>query len=393
MGDGVNRMKFEREGLAEFFALGRDRGWDAATQRWTVNQLMDVKGKVPAIGELIAGFKPQMPVSWSGDRYGAPRLRKHIAASQGYAVGADNVLVTLGCQNANFLAALALVSPGDAVLLEVPTWMHMHAVCAGLGASVRTIRRREELGWRFDADELEASLTPDVRLFYFCQPNNPTGATFNSAELEDTLHAAAQTGTYVVVDEIYRGLEWEGETAPAAADLYERAVSTSSVSKTIGLDGLRIGWLVTQDRNLLDTCCRIKQYTSTPHISGMDELLCTAALEPSRFAALLAASRADGWRNLQIVSAWIAEESHFDWVVPRAGFMGFPRYTMPVDSWSFCRRLLDPPYSTYIIPGAPYHMEGYLRIAFGASISPQALRDGLGMISMLASDLAHERLP
>ena len=384
-------VKFERERLAEFFALGRDKGWDTTARRWTVTQLMDVKGRVPTFGELVDGIDPQMPVGWSGDRYGAPQLRRNIVASLRYQLGPDNVLVTLGCQNANFLATLALLSPGEVALLEVPTWMHMHAVCSGLGARIQTIARREELGWRFDVDELKAILTPETRLFYFCQPNNPTGAAFSRVELDAILSAAARAGTWVVADEIYRGLEWEGEMAPSVADLYERGISTASVSKTLGLDGLRIGWLVTRDREFLETCCRIKQYVSTPHISGVDELLSTAALEPNRFRDLLSRSRELGMRNRQIASEWIAADPHFAWVPPQAGFMGFPRYSLPIDSWTFCHRLLDPPYGTYVIPGAPYHVEGHIRVAFGSSISPEDLRAGLAMVSALAADVSRQR--
>jgi hypothetical protein len=384
-------VKFERERLAEFFAIGRDSGWDATAQRWTVNQLMDVKGRVPTLGELAEHLDPAMPVGWSGDRYGAPQLRANIAASLQYSLGADRILITLGCQNANFVAALALLSPGDSVLLEVPTWMHMHGVCAGLGARIRTIPRREDLGWRFDLDELRALLEPTTRLFYFCHPNNPTGAALRREELEAILSVAMRTGTWVIVDEIYRGLEWEGDTTPSVADLYERGIGTASVSKTIGLDGLRIGWLATPDHDLLETCSRIKQYVSTPHVSGIDELLCTAALEPGRFHRLLARSRELGLRNREIVANWLAADPHFTWVPPQAGFMGFPRYSLPIDSWTFCRRLLEPPYRTYVIPGIPFHYEHHIRVAFGSSISPDNLRAGLAMVSTLAADVSAQK--
>lgn len=383
-------MRFEREPLADFFALGRDLGWDTKTQRWTVRQLMDVKGRVPALGELIDDIDLGAPVEWSGDRYGGPRLRQHVVASQSYKVGADHVLITLGCQNANFLAAMALASPGEAVLLELPTWMHMHAVCVGLGLEVRTIRRREELGWRFDQDELRERLTSGIRFFYLCQPNNPTGAALNHRELVEVLGIARAAGTYVIADEIYRGLEWAGDGAPSVADLYERGISTGSVSKTIGLDALRIGWLVTSDREILDACCRIKQYITTPHLSGLDETLATAALEPNRFARLITMSRDMGRRNREIVSEWVRDDPRFDWVVPEAGFMGFPRYSMSVTSWEFCRRLLESPYRTYAIPGSPYEFEGYIRVAFGPSISPETLLDGLKMVSRLAAELVEQ---
>lgn len=380
-------LKFEQEKLAEFFALGRDVGWDSATLQWKVRQLMDVKGCVPMLGELVDSLDPGMPLKWSGDRCGAPKLRENIVSSQGYKLTADHVLVTLGCQNANFLSAAALVSPGDEVLLEIPTWMHMRAVCRGLGARVKTIKRREQLGWKFDLDELRTALTPRIRLFYFCQPNNPTGATFSRSELEVILELAARVGTFIISDEVYRGLEWNGETSPVAAEMYDRAISTSSVSKTIGLDGLRIGWIVSQSRKILGECSKVKQYVSTTHISGIDELLCSAALQPVRFANLLANSRELGFRNREVVAEWMEFESHFAWVPPTGGFMAFPSFSLPIDSWSLCLRLLEEPYRLYVVPGICYDVEDHIRIGFGAGSLPPEIRAGLTELSHIASDL------
>ena len=80
------------------------------------------------------------------------------------------------------------------------------------------IRRRQELNWGIDLDELASLITPKTRVIYICQPNNPTGATFTEAELQALCDLAARTGIYVISDEIYRGLEWSAELSPSAVN-------------------------------------------------------------------------------------------------------------------------------------------------------------------------------
>ena len=110
------------------------------------------------------------------------------------------------------------------------------------------LRRRQELNWGIDLDELAGLITPKTKLIYLCQPNNPTGAVFSEAQLTAICDLAARNGIYVISDEIYRGLEWSGQLSPAVVNLYERGVSTSSVSKTLGMSGTRLGWMASQDQ-------------------------------------------------------------------------------------------------------------------------------------------------
>ena len=150
----------------------------------------------------------------SGNRYGYPPLRDLIVASQRYDVSRDNVLVTLGTQLSNFLALAVLLEPGDHAIIDSPSWEQPRVLCEALHVDYSLIRRRPALRWGIDLDELASLITPRTKVIYVCQPNNPTGATFTAAELQALCDLAARTGIFIISDEIYRGLEWDGQLSP-----------------------------------------------------------------------------------------------------------------------------------------------------------------------------------
>ena len=222
-------MRVESQKLSEFFNIGRDLGWDVVQQRWTVNSLIDPEGRSYRLGEILEeGLPLDLPIVKSGNRYGYPPLRDLIATSQQYDVGRDNILVTLGTQLSNFLALSVLLEPGDHAIIDAPSWEQPRVLCEAFHVDYSLLRRRPELQWGIDQDELASLITPRTKVIYLCQPNNPTGATFSAEELQAICDLAARTGIYVISDEIYRGLEWSGELSPAAVNLYERGVTTTS---------------------------------------------------------------------------------------------------------------------------------------------------------------------
>ena len=297
--------------LSEFFNIGRDRGWDIEKQCWTVHQLINPEGKIFTLGEILDGIPLDLRLEKSGNRYGYPPLREAIQKSQHYRVPRENVLVTSGTQHANFLSLATLLESGDEAVIEAPSWEQPKVVCEALGASAKILHRRPELGWKFDLGELESLMSPKVKVIYVCHPSNPTGATLTEAELRDICEIASKFGTYVISDEIYRGLEWEGGISPSIVNIYERGVTTSSLSKTLGMSGLRIGWLATQDRDFLERCMDLKYYVSLHQQSRLDEVVAMAALQPDKYWNLVGRTMAAAKVNYDITSALDAKQRHF----------------------------------------------------------------------------------
>jgi aspartate/methionine/tyrosine aminotransferase len=296
------------------------------------------------------------------------------------------VLITSGTQHANFLSLASRLEAGDEAIIEAPSWEQPRVVCAALGVNVKILRRRRELGWNFDLDELGGLMGPRVKLVYICHPSNPTGATLSEGELKEVCRIAGRQGAYVISDEIYRGLEWEGGLSPSVVNLYERGVSTSSISKTLGMSGLRLGWLATQDRQLLEDCMDLKYYISLHQQSRLDELVAMAALRPDKYWSLVQQTMTAARVNYDITSEWMRSNSTFTWVAPKGGFLSFPAYDLNIPSWELCVRLLEPPYRTYILPGSCYGVEGHVRLGFGPGTTAESMRAGLEQISTFVSN-------
>lgn len=380
-------MEVRSRKLSDFFNIGRDRGWDIEKQRWTVHSLVNPEGLTFTLGDILPhGFPLDLRLEKSGSRYGYPPLREAIIHTQHYEVPIENVLVTSGTQHSNFLAMAVALNAGDEAIVEVPSWEQPRVLCEALHVNAKIIRRRPELGWKLDVNELERLASPALKVIYICNPGNPTGAVLTADELKAVCDIAARRGAYVISDEIYRGLEWDGQTAPAVANQYERGVSTSSLSKTLGMGGLRLGWLATRDRDFLERCMELKYYISLHQQSRLDEVVALAALEPAKYRGLVDRSMTAGRVNYDIVSKWMDANDTFGWVPPQGGFLSFPRYNLDIPSWDLCLRLLDKPYQTYLVPGSCYEYEGHVRLGFGPGAPAETIRAGLERINQFIAD-------
>jgi hypothetical protein len=385
-------METRSRKLGEFFNIGRDKGWDVARQVWTVHSLIDPEGRVLRLGDVLDGIPLDLRLEKSGNRYGYPPLRQRIVESQHYQVGIEHVLVTSGTQHANFLAFATALEAGDEAIVESPSWEQPSVLCEAFKVQARILRRRPELGWKFDLDELSAMLTPRVKLIYLCHPSNPTGAVLDERELQAVCDIAARSGAYVVSDEIYRGLEWDGALSPSVVNGYERGITTSSISKTLGMSGLRLGWLATRDRAFLERCMNLKYYISLHQQSRLDEVVALAALEPTKYWGLVKETMDAARVNYDLVADWMQRNGVFRWVPPRGGFLSFPSYDLDVPSWDLCARLLDPPYRTYLIPGSCYGHEHHVRLGLGPGTPAHTIRAGLAEVDRFVADYRAGRL-
>jgi len=343
--------------LFEIFLHAQEVGFDYGVT-WSLRSS-------PRLKEFLDDLDPELPLDWSGKSfYGLPELRERVVETQGYSVSPDNVLITAGTQEALFLVLTQTISPRDEVVTDMPSWPMVSQLSRAYGATIKVVKRKEELGWGIDLDELNDAVTPNTRLIFVNSPNNPTGAIFNEDEMKRICAIARSNDAYLLSDEVYRNLEWEGPSSPAAVNYYEKAISAASVSKTMGLQGIRTGWMATQDKDLLYKCLALRECGSEV-MNVLGEYIALAALKPGKYERLLGEAREEGNRCWPIISEWVEKSSIFDWVKPKAGFLCLAKYDLEIDSEDFCKSLLAKPYRTLIQPGISYGFEKYIRLGVG----------------------------
>jgi len=283
-----------------------------------------------------------------GDHLGAERLRRLIA-EDGESLSPDHVLVTAGASSALFIIATSLLGPDAHALICAPNYATNLETPRALGADVETIDLRFEDGWRLDLERIASRLRPDTRLVSITYPHNPTGSTITPRELEALValvesHPVAR----LLVDETYRELAY-ADPLPMAATLSPRVLAVSSMSKTYGLPGLRVGWLTCRDDRLMETLLAAKEQI---FICGavVEEELAARVLEQR--SAVLTLVHAKTKRHLAVVRDWIHGHELFEWVEPNAGVVCFPRLRpeIAIDVDGFYRALLEE-HGTYVGPG------------------------------------------
>ena len=265
--------------------------------------------------------------------------------------------------------------------MTVPNYQSMESIPLATGAAVSGLPLDPASGWAIDLDALTALLRPDTRLVAVNFPNNPTGALPDPATWAALVALCDERGIRLFSDEVYRGLEPEG-TAPLAqaADLSPSALSLGVMSKAYGLPGLRIGWLASRDRALLERLETRKHYTSICS-AAPSELIATHALR--RGAAIKARNRAIVARNLPLFDAFFADHADlFEWERPQAGCVCFPRYLGADGVDAFCADLVEQagvvllPASIYASELAPVPADRF-RIGIGRA-EPEPALEALG---------------
>ena len=341
----------------------------------------------PKLGDFLADLDPDLLLDWNGQSFqGLPALRSHVLRQAGLSdlCAPDDVLITAGAAEANYLAIRQLVSPGDHMVIETPGWPQAAVLGQAIGARITTVRRDEAQGWALPLDRLAEAVTPDTRLIFLTNPNNPTGRVMNAAELAQVVEIARAAGAWLLVDEVYAGLEWEGARAPSIAGLYERGITTGSVSKALGLQGLRTGWLICRDREMIMDAVILRE-NSSEIMNIMGEAIAELALRADRLAPALARARAEGQSNLALLDAFVDETPGLSWVRPQAGLIGLARLPEGIDSDDFARRLLAPPWRTFLLPGSAYGEPAHIRLGVGGGEAVR-LQTGLDRLAgLLAS--------
>jgi aspartate/methionine/tyrosine aminotransferase len=245
------------------------------------------------------------------------------------------------------------------------------------------VPRDEANHWHLDPAAIAAAVTPRTRMIFLTNPNNPTGALIPPQDLHALARIAENHGLWLIVDEVYAGLEWATARPPSIAGLTPRGITTGSVSKALGLQGLRTGWIIAQDPAVLRDAMILRENASEI-MNTLGEHIAEVALRPDRLAAALDSARSAGRANLQKLDRFVADQPRLSWHPPQAGLIGLARLD-GIESEQLARRLLAAPYRTFLLPGSAYAMPAHVRLGVGGG--PEARTDeGLARLAALLAD-------
>ncbi|KAK9820544.1 hypothetical protein WJX72_011456 [[Myrmecia] bisecta] len=324
---------------------------------------------------------------------GLPALRIEISSL--YRGIQPEHVVVLAPEEGVYLGMLALLKAGDHVIVTFPGYQSLYSVAQSLGCEVSFWEPVSNANGalRFDMEQLAGLIRNNTKAVVVNFPHNPSGALPTSQEWQHLIELCRANGAYLFSDEMYRLLELDPRTRlPSAADAYERGIALSGVSKTLGLPGLRIGWLASQDERVLMRVLELKDYTT----------ICSSA--PSEVLALIGLRAKDMIiaRNLSTIRHNIkaaetffgGRKDQFEFTAPLAGTVAFPRVTTgePIDD--FCKRCVEGagvlllPASVYT--HAPSVEAGRFRLGLGRSDFTRCLRE-LGAYTDRAARSARRR--
>ncbi len=303
---------------------------------------------------------------------GTDALRERIAALYPGATP-EQVLVTNGSAEANYVAALRVIEPSDQVAMLLPNYLQLWGHVQNLGAQVRAFRLHEERGWAPDPAEIRSAIGPGTKLVVVTNPHNPTGHVLADAMRRAIVDRAAEVGAWLLADEVYMGAERDGRTTASFWGSYDRLLCVAGLSKAYGLPGLRIGWLVGPAPIVADAWARHDYTTIGP--SGASDHLATLALQPAVRERLLARTRGILRENYPVLEQWLKEfGASFSWVPPQAGAICFVRYRPAIDGEVLVERVRAGQ-NVLLVPGEHFGMPGYLRFGFGNELTE--LREAL----------------
>jgi aspartate/methionine/tyrosine aminotransferase len=285
----------------------------------------------------------------------------------------DDVLVTTGAIEANYLLFNVLLEPGDHVVAMAPAYQQLLSVPQAIGCDVSRWEIQAQDGFHFNVDTLEQLVSPRTRLIVLNTPHNPTGAMLTEDDLRRVYGLAESVNAWVLADEAYRWLTMpDCASGPAPMrNLGELGISVGTLSKPFGLPGLRIGWIAGPP-DLIAACWAARDYVSLSPGKLNDAL---AVLALRHRDALIERTRQIVTQNLETARSWFAaNEDLVAWCPPCGGLLALMAYALDIPSLELANALAEEA-SVMLAPGSAFSIEHHLRIGIGQE--PEIFAEGL----------------
>jgi aspartate/methionine/tyrosine aminotransferase len=328
-------------------------------QSISVSELMALAGKThDDLNNLHLGYT---------ETWGAPSLR-HAIANTYDNLSADNILCFAGAEEGVYASMRVLLNNSDHAIVIVPNYQAAETLPLDI-CEVSGVKLDSENNWHLNLDDIRKAVRPNTKLISVCFPNNPTGAIIPAESYAELITICRDNDLYLFSDEVYRLLELDdSKRIDQAADVYEKALSLNVMSKAYGLPGLRIGWVATQDKEVLSKLEKYKHYLSICN-SAPSEYLAEVALSVSK--QLLDRNRSLMTKNIQKLDLFFDDyKALFEWHHPDGGCIAFPRFTGRGGVENFCSGLVQDS-GVLLLPASMYWSElmaapdDRFRIGFG----------------------------
>jgi aspartate aminotransferase len=285
-------------------------------------------------------------------------------------------MVTTGGIHALYIVCQALLEPGDEVIVPDPEWPPCNGNILAARAVPVPCPLHERLGWRFDVDQLAATITPRTRAIYVNSPNNPTGGVLTRDDITRIAAICRERNIWLISDEAYEDVVFEGEhVSPASLpDMYERTVSFFTFSKSYAMTGLRLGYIAARDPQLRERMKKVLFYTAS-NIASVVQFGGIGALEGPQDCIAGFRQELNARRDLFYEGITSAAGHVFSGAPPRGAFYAFlkidPAWTPPAEStqtsrsWAMTEFLISKG-RIGCVPGVDFgaNGEGYLRFCF-----------------------------
>ncbi len=364
------RMAMEKESVEEY-------GYDVIEYNFGESSIPD-----QSISDLHIDVDiDRMPLRY-GPHRGQPELRALIA-EQFDGLSSDNILVTNGASEALFIVAASLLQPDEEILVETPNYASNYEVPCSLGCNVKELPLTFEEGYSFDLNKFKQLMTSETKLVSITHPNNPTGSMISKETLKAVLEHVEPYDCHVVLDETYRDLTF-GTKLPTAASLSAKAISVSTLSKSYGVPGIRIGWLAIQDDSLLDSFLATKEPINICN-SIVDEHIALSLIKKKE--EILKEGITHVQRNFEELQHWMNRQADLEYIKPDGGAVCFPRIKREANvKLSMFYKVLREKYHTFVGPGHWFERsDRHFRIGFGWP-TKENLKNGLENITNALHD-------
>ncbi len=306
---------------------------------------------------------------------GSPELLSGIAGLYSDVIKPEHVIPMHGAIGANYHILMTLISPDDNMVSVMPTYQQHYSIPESIGAEVRILNLN--LGNQFlpDVEKLKTLVDKNTKVITMNSPNNPSGSLIPKDRMEQVIEVAKSVGAYVLCDEVYRGISEDGSYMYSVADLYEKGISVGSMSKSWSMAGVRMGWIVTRDEDLLHRCHERRDY-DTISCAVIDDKLSALAL--ANKDKIIERNRTILNTNRKILDDWVNATPEVYYQKPVAGTTALVYYKKDMPSRELCDRLIKET-GVLFTPGECFEMEGAVRI--GYAFDSKVLQKGLNLFA------------